>query len=91
MIRKELTITNPEGLQSRPAALLVQVANKYNARILIEQGQKIINAKSMMGVLSLGIAHKGTILLVIDGDDEAQAFAALSRLVESDFQDVSGK
>lgn len=91
MIRKELTITNPDGLQSRPAALLVQVACKFNARILIEQGQKIINAKSMMGVLSLGIAQKGTIMLVIDGDDEAQAFAALSRLVASDFQDVPAK
>lgn len=91
MIRKEIVIGNPEGLQSRPAALLVQVACKFNSRILIEQGSKIINAKSMMGVLSLGIAHKGAILLVIDGDDEAQAFAALSKLIASNFTELPNK
>lgn len=91
MIRKELTITNPDGLQSRPAALLVQVACKFNARILIEKGQKVINAKSMMGVLSLGIAQQGTIMLVIEGEDEAQAFAALSKLIASDFKDIPTK
>lgn len=91
MIRKELVVTNPDGLQSRPAALLVQVASKFKSDIRIEQGMKIINAKSMMGVLALGIAEQGKIMLVIDGDDEAQAFAALSQLIKSDFQDVPGK
>lgn len=91
MIRKELVINAPGGLQSGPVALLVQVACRFNARILIEQGQKIINAKSMMGVLSLGIAKEGTITLMIDGDDEAQAFTALSKLVASDFTELPGK
>ncbi len=88
MIRKEVTITNPEGLQSRAAVLLVQVACKFNARIRIEQGTKIINAKSMMGVLSLGIAQQGSILLCVDGEDEQQAMAALVRLIESGFAEM---
>ncbi len=91
MIRKELTVSNPEGLQSRNAVLLVQTACKFNARIRIEQGVKIINAKSMMGVLSLGIAQKGTILLCVDGDDEQQAIAALEKLITSGFAETQGK
>lgn len=91
MIRKELVIANPEGLQSRTAVLLVQVACKFNSRIRIEQGTKIINVKSMMGVLSLGIAQKGEILLCVDGDDEQQAMAALTKLISSGFTEVPGK
>ena len=91
MIRKELVITNPEGLQSRTAVLLVQVACKFVARIRIEQGTKVINAKSMMGVLSLGVAEKGSILVCAEGEDEQQAMDAMTRLVESGFTDVPGK
>jgi phosphotransferase system HPr (HPr) family protein len=89
MIRQEVVITNPEGLQSRTAVLLVQVACRFNSRIRIEQGTKIINAKSMMGVLSLGVPGKGAILLCADGEDEQQAIAALARLIQSEFRDVS--
>ena len=91
MIRKELVITNPEGLQSRAAVLLVQVACKFDSRIRIEQGAKTINAKSMMGVLSLGVAHKGSIQLCAEGDDEQQAIAALTTLISSGFTEVPWK
>lgn len=91
MIRKEVMITNPEGLQSRSAVLLVQVACKFNSRIRIEQGTKIINAKSMMGLLSLGVPQKGTILLCVDGEDEQPAIEALTRLIASGFTDVPGQ
>ena len=91
MLRQELVITNPEGLQSRAAVLLVQVACRFDSRVRIEQGTKIINAKSMMGVLSLGVAHKGSIVLCADGEDERQAMAALTTLVSSGFTDVPGK
>jgi len=91
LIRKELIITNPEGLQSRAAVLLVQVACRFDSRIRIEQGTKIINAKSMMGVLSLGVAHKSAILLCADGEDEQQAMAALSTLISSGFTEVPEK
>ena len=91
MIQKEVAITNPEGLQSRAAGLLVQVACRFNSRIRIEQGAKIINAKSMMGVLSLGVREHGTILLCADGDDERQAIAALTSLIASGFTDAAEK
>jgi phosphocarrier protein len=91
MIRKEVVINNPEGLQSRTAVLLVQVACKFNSRIRIEQGTKIINAKSMMGVLSLGVPENAPILLCVDGEDEQQAIDALTRLIASGFTDVPGK
>ena len=55
MTSRELTIKSEEGLQSRPAALLVQVASKYASTIWIEQGSKRVNAKSIMGVLSFVI------------------------------------
>ena len=91
MIRKELVITSPEGLPSRAAVLLVQVACKFDSRIRIEQGAKVINAKSMMGVLSLGVPENGPILLCVDGDDEQQAMTALTRLISSGFTEVPGK
>ena len=88
MIRKELT-ADLERLQSRPAALLVQEACKYVSRILIEQGNKTINVKSMMGVLSLVGPSVGEVALVIEGVDEQQALDALSPLIEEVFSEVS--
>ena len=81
MIRRELKLEGPGGIQSRPAAMLVQEACKYLSRILIEQGGKTVNAKSMMGVLSLGLPAQDTLTLVVDGVDEAQAADALAPLV----------
>ena len=54
MLSKNIVITNRDGLDAKSAAMLVQVACKYRSQILIEQGSKLINAKSLMGVLSLG-------------------------------------
>ena len=85
MIREEITVVPTGRLQSRAAALLVQEACKYTSRILIEQGSKTINAKSMMGVLSLGIPSQNTMLLIAEGADEAKAAAAIKPLVRSMF------
>lgn len=83
MIRKSLTIRSSEGLQSRPAALLVQVAGKFTSTIWIEQGSKRVNAKSIMGVLSLRLKQGDVFQIVARGDDEKQAAAMLTRLVET--------
>ena len=91
MIRKEIAIPNPEGLHSRTAVLLVQTACRFNSHIRIEHGTKIINAKSMMGVLSLGVQAHGSILLCADGGDERQAIEALTRLITSGFTDIPEK
>ena len=83
MLSKELTIKSEEGLQSRPAALLVQVAGKYMSNIWIEQGSKRVNAKSIMGVLSLRLKQGDTFFIVANGDDEDKAIAAISRLINT--------
>lgn len=81
MIRKELNLQGQERLQSRPAALLVQEACKYTARVLIEQGGKTVNVKSMMGVLSLGVPTNEKLVLIVDGDDENKAMDAIAPMI----------
>ncbi len=81
MVRKEIGLGGQERLQSRPAALLVQEACKYRSRVLIEQGGKTVNAKSMMGVLSLGAPAGDKLMLIIDGDDEQKALTAIAPLI----------
>lgn len=83
MLSKELTIKNEEGLQSRPAALLVQVAGKYMSNIWIEQGSKRINAKSIMGVLSLRLRKGDSFFIVANGDDETKAVESIVHLIET--------
>lgn len=82
MIRRELALEGQDRLQSRPAALLVQEACKYASRILIEQGGKTVNVKSMMGVLSLGASPADAkLVLVVDGEDEQRAIDAILPLI----------
>lgn len=88
MIRKELALDGQERLQSRPAALLVQEACKYTSRVLIEQGGKTVNVKSMMGVLSLGIPSSDKLTLIVDGEDEQKALDNLAPLIERAFEKV---
>ncbi len=83
MLSKELTIKNEEGLQSRPAALLVQVAGKFMSNIWIEQGSKRVNAKSIMGVLSLRLRKGDSFFIVTNGDDEQKAVDSIVRLIET--------
>ncbi len=83
MIRKEMTIRDQEGLQSRGAALLVQVAGRFTSSILIEQASKRVNAKSIMGVLSLRLREGDTFTLTANGADEAAAIAALEKLINT--------
>lgn len=81
MIRKELNLQGQERLQSRPAALLVQEACKFTSRVLIEQGGKTVNVKSMMGVLSLGVPTDEKLVLIVDGDDEYKAMDAIAPMI----------
>ena len=81
MLYKELTITSPDGLKSRRAALFVQVASKFSSQILIESENRKVNAKSIMGVLSLGLKQGESFYLLVNGKDEQEAVAALEELV----------
>ena len=77
MVFKELTITNPEGLKAKAAASFVQIANQYESQILIEFSNKKINAKSIMGLLSLGVGSGDSIYVFSTGSDEKAALDAL--------------
>lgn len=85
MIEKRIKIENDAGLRARPAALFVQVASRYKSQIWLEKGSKKVNAKSIMGVMSLGIAKGSEAILIFSGKDEKEASAALENLVSSNF------
>ncbi len=73
MISKDITIKIPSGLEARPIAMLVQVACQYDSSIYIQMQDKKINAKSIMGMMSLEIIEGETVTVVADGSDEAEA------------------
>jgi len=89
MIRKEIRLYGNERLQSRPAAMFVQEACKYASHIVIEQGGKTANAKSMMGVLSLNTPSNEVMALLIDGYDEQIAMDALTPLLDTLFTRIA--
>ena len=85
MSSKEVVISNQVGLHARPATFFIQKANEYKASIWVEKDDRRVNAKSLLGVLSLGIVKGTAITIIADGSDEEEAVAALSALIASDF------
>ena len=81
MISKEVVISNQVGLHARPATFFIQKANEYKASIWVEKDDRRVNAKSLLGVLSLGIVKGTAITIIADGSDEEEAVAALSALI----------
>ena len=88
MISRDVVITNESGLHARPATFFVQKANSYKSSIWVEKGDCRVNAKSLLGVLSLGISQGSAITIIADGQDEADAVAGLTALVESKFEGI---
>jgi phosphocarrier protein len=87
MISRDVTITNAIGLHARPATFFIQKANGYKSSIWVEKEDRRVNAKSLLGVLSLGIAKGMTIKLIAEGSDEGEAVDGLESLINSGFQD----
>ena len=87
MISKEITITNSVGLHARPATYFIQKANTYKSSIWVECGERRANAKSLLGVLSLGISKGTTIMIIADGADEQDALEGLATLAQTGFND----
>lgn len=85
MKRREVVINNASGLHARPATFFIQKANCYKSTIWIEKDDRKVNAKSLLGVLSLGIAKGMTVTLMADGQDEDVALEGLAALVNSGF------
>lgn len=85
MFSKEVEVQNQVGLHARPATFFIQKANEFRSSIWVEKDERKVNAKSLLGVLSLGIT-KGTIINIIaDGVDEEEAVNMLVRLIASNF------
>ena len=85
MISRDVTIQNNVGLHARPATFFIQKANSYKSSIWIEKDDRRVNAKSLLGVLSLGIMGNTQIRIIAGGPDEEQAVDELVKLVESGF------
>jgi len=87
MYVKEVTVNNQVGLHARPATFFIQKANEFKSSIWIEKEERRINAKSLLGVLSLGVVKGSTINIVADGVDEEEAVTTLVTLISSDFSE----
>ena len=85
MCVSEVTVQNQIGLHARPATFFIQTANKYKSTIWVESDDRRINAKSLLGVLSLGIVGGMSIRIIADGQDENQAVEGLVSLIKSGF------
>lgn len=85
MTKRDVTITNNIGLHARPATFFIQKANSYKSLVWIEKDERKINAKSLLGVLSLGIAKGMTVTIIADGQDELDAVNGLSELIDTGF------
>lgn len=87
MISRNITIQNSVGLHARPATFFIQKANSYKSSIWVEKDDRRVNAKSLLGVLSLGITRGMTITLIADGADEVEALNGIEDLVTNGFNE----
>ncbi|MDF2854740.1 MAG: phosphocarrier protein Chr [Neobacillus sp.] len=84
MKEKQVEVKLKTGLQARPAALFVQEANRFSADIFLERNGKKVNAKSIMGLMSLALGSGVEVNIIADGDDEEKAIIALSEFVQKE-------
>jgi phosphocarrier protein HPr len=84
-LERTFTIVNSLGMHARPAAMVVQTANKFRSDVLFEKDGLQINAKSIMGVLTLAAGKGSTVVVVCEGEDAEGALAVLAKIFESGF------
>ena len=85
MYVKEVLVQNKAGLRGRPATFFIQKANEYKSTVWVEKDERKVNAKSLLGVLSLGITKGTSIAIIADGADEQEAVTTLVNLIASNF------
>jgi phosphocarrier protein HPr len=83
-LRKELVVKNKQGLHARPAALFVQIANKFGSRITVKNDDEEVNGKSIMGILMLGAEKGSSIIIEAEGDDAQSALTELEKIIVSE-------
>jgi len=81
LIKKKLTVKNQQGLHARPAALFVQVANKYDSKVTVRRDDEEVNGKSIMGILMLGAEKGSQIVIEVEGDDAETAILELEKII----------
>ncbi len=87
MKQKTTTIKNRAGIHARPAALIVQTASQFESNIFLEKESEKINAKSIMGIITLGASYKTDIIVSAEGCDESEAVDAIAALFEKKFEE----
>lgn len=85
MYMKEVVVQNQVGLHARPATFFIQKANEFKAGIWVEKDSVRVNAKSLLGVLSLGVTKGASITIIAEGADEEEAVSSLAELIASNF------
>jgi phosphocarrier protein len=90
MIEREVRVMNRAGIHARPAAMIVQTASRFSSKILLGKDSEEINAKSIMGIITLGAGYDTVLNLKVDGPDEQEAADAMARLFENRFQEEPG-
>ena len=83
-MKKKLIVKNKQGLHARPAALFVQIANKFDARITVRRDKEKVNGKSIMGILMLGAERGSQIVVEAEGNDAELAIAELEKVINSE-------
>ena len=84
MVQKEVVVKLDTGLQARPATLFVQEANRFNSDIFLEKDGKKVNAKSIMGIMSLAVGAGSSVIITVDGNDEEEAVSSLIEFIQKD-------
>ena len=84
MVEKQVKVLLKTGLQARPAALFVQEANNFSSDVFLEKNGKKVNAKSIMGLMSLAVNSGTEIKLIVEGNDEEEALEALSTFIQQE-------
>ena len=87
MEQKKIVIKNRAGIHARPAALLVQTANKFDSQIFMEKDSEKINGKSIMGIITLGATYNSELNIIAEGSDEKEAVKAIAALFENKFEE----
>lgn len=87
MVEKEVTIKNRAGIHARPATLIVNTAGKFSSQIFLQKEDEKINAKSIMGIITLGAGYNTVLKIIAEGEDEQEAVDALAELFEKKFEE----
>lgn len=87
MVEKEVTIQNRAGIHARPAAMIVQTASKFSASVYLTREDEKINAKSIMGIITLGAGFQSVLTVSAEGKDEAEAADAIAALFDKKFEE----